>query len=374
MQYRRMRGVAAPLSVLGFGAMRLPRAPDGRIDREAATAMVRYAIDAGVNYVDTAYVYHEGESEPFLGEALGDGYRERVHLATKLPVFMVKERGEMDRILDEQLARLRTDVIDFYLLHGLSRDGWERAQALGVLEFLDDALADGRIRHAGFSFHDDFGAFTPIVDAYDWTFCQIQYNYMDVHYQGGEEAVRYAADRLLGVVVMEPLRGGTLARPIPGVVARWASAGADRTPAEWALAWLWDQPEVTVVHSGMSAMDQVRENVAYADRARPGSLSPAERAVYGSVRELYRGRTAIDCTRCGYCQPCPSGVDIPECFGLYNDAHVYGDAAAAKSGYHIFARFGGPASNCTECGQCEERCPQGLPVRKYLKAVRELLE
>ncbi len=186
----------------------------------------------------------------------------------------------MDRILDEQLARLRTEFIDFYLLHGLSRDGWERAQALGVLEFLDEALADGRIRHAGFSFHDDFAAFTPIVDAYDWTFCQIQYNYMDVHYQGGEEAVRYAADRLLGVVVMEPLRGGALARPIPGVAARWASAGADRTPAEWALAWLWDQPEVTVVLSGMSAMDQVRENVAYADRARPGSLSPAERAVY----------------------------------------------------------------------------------------------
>ncbi len=373
MQYRRMRGVDAPLSVLGFGAMRLPKAPDGRIDREPATAMVRYAIDAGVNYVDTAYVYHEGESELFLGEALGDGYRERVLLATKLPSWLVQCRADMDRYLDEQLTRLRTEVIDLYLLHGLNGEGWERLHALGVLECLDDALADGRIRHAGFSFHDDFPAFTPIVDAYDWTFAQVQYNYMDVHYQGGAEAVRYAADRGMGVVVMEPLRGGALARPIPGAAELWASAGAERTPAEWGLAWLWDQPEVTVVLSGMSTMEQLRENLAAADRARPNSLSPAERAIYDDVRALYRGRSAIECTRCGYCQPCPSGVDIPECFSLYNDAHVYGDTAGAKSGYHIFARFGGAASNCTECGQCEERCPQGLEIRKHLKAVDDLL-
>ncbi|MEN6342684.1 MAG: aldo/keto reductase [Methanospirillum sp.] len=373
MQYRRMPGVEAPLSVLGFGAMRLPQAPDGRIDRPAATAMVRHAIDSGVNYVDTAYVYHEGESEPFLGEALGDGYRERVHLATKLPVFFVQEPEAMDRYIDEQRTRLRTDVIDLYLLHGLNGESWERMQALGVLEFLDDALADGRIRHAGFSFHDDFSAFTPIVDAYDWTFAQVQYNYMDVHYQGGAEAVRYAADSGLGVVVMEPLRGGALARPIPGAAELWASAGAERTPAEWGLDWLWDQPEVTVVLSGMSTMEQLRENLAYADRARPNALSPAERAIYDDVRELYRGRTAIGCTRCGYCQPCPSGVDIPECFSLYNEAHVYGDPAAARSRYHLFARFGGAAANCTECGQCEERCPQGLEIRKQLRAVDELL-
>lgn len=373
MQYRRMRGVDAPLSVLGFGAMRLPRAPDGRIDRAAATAMIRCAVDSGINYVDTAYVYHDGESEPFLGEALGDGYRERVNLATKLPVFAVQRREEMDTYLDEQRARLRTDVIDLYLLHGLNRAGWERMQGLGVLEFLDDALADGRIRHAGFSFHDDYAAFTPIVDAYDWTFCQVQYNYMDVHYQGGIGAVRYAADRGLGVVVMEPPRGGALARPIPGAAEVWASAGADRTPAEWGLAWLWDQPEVTVVLSGMSTMEQLRENLASTDRARPNSLSPAERAVYDDVRALYRGRTAVECTRCGYCQPCPSGVDIPECFSLYNDTFVYGDPAAARSGYHLFARYGGAASNCTECGECEERCPQGLEIRKHLKAVTELL-
>ena len=282
-----MRGVEAPLSVLGFGAMRLPKTPDGRIDREAATAMVRHAIDAGVNYVDTAYVYHEGESEPFLGEALGDGYRERVQLATRLPGWLVESRADMDRYLDEQRTRLRTDVIDFYLLHGLNREGWERLQGLGVLEFLDDALADGRIRHAGFSFHDDFAAFTPIVDVYDWTFAQVQYNYMDVHYQGGVEAVRYAADRLLGVVVMEPLRGGALARPIPGAAELWASAGAERTPAEWGLAWLWDQPEVTVVLSGMSAMDQL------AREPRVRGPGPPGLALAGRARRLRRRPRAV---------------------------------------------------------------------------------
>ncbi len=373
MQYRRMRGVEDLLPVLGFGAMRLPQTPDGRIDREAATAMVHHAVENGVSYIDTAWVYHNGESEPFLGEALEGGYRERVRLATKLPVWAVESRADMDRFLEEQRTRLRTDAIDFYLLHGLNGESWAKVHALGVLEFLDDALADGRIRHAGFSFHDGLEAFGPIVDAYDWTFAQVQYNYMDVHYQGGLEAVRYAAARGLGVVVMEPLRGGALARPIPGAAALWAKAGAERTPAEWGLAWLWDQPEVTVVLSGMSSMAQLRENIAYAERARPGSLTPQELGVYDEVRELYRGRAAIGCTRCGYCQPCPSGVDIPECFSLYNDAVVYGDPAASRSGYRIFAQYGGGASNCTECGACEERCPQGLEIRKHLKAVAELL-
>lgn len=373
MQYRRMPGVAEPLSVLGFGAMRLPTRQGGRIDRAAATALVRHAIDLGVNYIDTAYPYHGGESEPFLGEALADGYRERVHLATKLPVWLVERREEMNHYLDEQRARLRTDAVDIYLLHGLTREAWERALALGVLEFLDDALADGRIRHAGFSFHDDYPAFVAIADAYDWTLAQVQYNYIDIAYQGGVDAVRHAAARGFGVVVMEPLRGGALARPIPGAAELWTRSGAARSPAAWGFAWLWDQPEVTVVLSGMNTAAQVDENAAEADRTPPNSLSPAERAVFDEVRGLYRGRARIDCTRCGYCQPCPSGVDIPECFSLYNEAFIYGDTAGARSGYHIFARYGGAAANCTECGDCEKRCPQGLPIREHLKAVDELL-
>lgn len=369
MQHRFMRGVDRPLPVLGLGAMRLPLGPDGRIDRAAATALIRHAVDHGVTYLDTAWVYHNGESEPFLGEALGNGYRERVQLATKLPVWAARDRADMDRILDLQRERLRTDVIDFYLLHGLNRTGWERALGLGVLEFLDDALADGRILHASFSFHDDFDTFRSIVDAYDWTFAQVQYNYVDVHVQGGIEAVRYASERGLGVVVMEPLRGGTLARPVPGAAELWARAGVGRTPADWALSWLWDQPEVTVVLSGMNTSDQLRANIACAGRARPHALSRRELAVFDEVRALYRGRGAIECTRCGYCRPCPSGVDIPRCIEFYNDAVLFGDPVASRSGYRILSRYGGGASNCTGCGACEERCPQGLDIRTHLTAL-----
>ncbi len=369
MQHRSMRGVDRPLPVLGLGAMRLPLGPDGRIDRAAATALIRHAVDHGVTYLDTAWVYHNGESEPFLGEALGNGYRERVQLATKLPVWAARDRADMDRILDLQRERLRTDVIDFYLLHGLNRTGWERALGLGVLEFLDDALADGRILHASFSFHDDFDTFRSIVDAYDWTFAQVLYNYVDVHVQGGIEAVRYASERGLGVVVMEPLRGGTLARPVPGAAELWARAGVGRTPADWALSWLWDQPEVTVVLSGMNTFDQLRANIACAGRARPHALSRRELAVFDEVRALYRGRGAIECTRCGYCRPCPSGVDIPRCIEFYNDAVLFGDPVASRSGYRILSRYGGGASNCTGCGACEERCPQGLDIRTHLTAL-----
>ncbi|MGD9938074.1 MAG: aldo/keto reductase [Methanoregulaceae archaeon] len=367
MQHRPMRGVDRPLPMLGLGAMRLPLGPDGRIDRAAATSLVRHAVDCGVTYIDTAWVYHDGESEPFLGEALEDGYRERVQLATKLPVWAVQCRADMDRFLDLQRERLRTDAIDFYLLHGLNRAGWERARELGVLEFLDNALAAGLIRHASFSFHDDLQTFRSIVDAYDWTFAQVQYNYVDVHTQGGLEAVQYASERGLGVVVMEPLRGGTLARPVPGAAELWARAGAGRTPADWALSWLWDQPEVTVVLSGMNTLDQLRANIACAERARPLALSRRELAVFDEVRALYRGRGAVACTRCGYCRPCPSGVDIPRCFELYNDAILLGDPVASRSGYRILSRYGGGASSCTDCGVCEERCPQGLVVRTHLK-------
>lgn len=372
MQYRCMRGVDRPLSILGLGTMRLPLGPDGRIDRATATTLVRSAVDLGVTYIDTAWVYHDGESEPFLGEALAGGYRERVSLATKLPVWAVQSRPDMDRFLDLQRARLRTDVIDFYLLHGLNRAGWERACRLGVLDFLDDALADGRIRHASFSFHDDLDTFRSIVDAYDWTFAQVQYNYVDVDSPGGRRAVRYASERGLGVVVMEPLRGGTLARPIPGAADLWARSGPVRTPAERALSWLWDQPEVTVVLSGMSTLDQLRQNVASAERARPRTLTPRDLAVFDEVRALYRARSANGCTRCGYCRPCPSGVDVPRCLELFDDAVLFGDPVASRSGYRILSRHGGGASGCTGCGTCEERCPQGLDVRRQLRALDAL--
>ena len=250
MLYRRMNQTDAKLSILGFGCMRLPQTTNCNIDEPRATKMVRYAIDHGINYFDTAYVYHNGESEPFLGRALSDGYREKVHLATKLPVWDVQSQNDMDRILNEQLLRLNTDHIDFYLLHGLGKTSWINMVNLNVGEFLDQAIADGRIRRAGFSFHDEVKVFKEIVDDYDWTFAQIQYNYMDEEYQAGSEGLNYAAAKGLGIVIMEPLRGGVLARETEGTKKIFATRGHARSAAEWGLRWLWNHPEITVVSLG----------------------------------------------------------------------------------------------------------------------------
>jgi len=373
MQYRVMKQAGIGLSVLGFGCMRLPVDASGAIDEKPAREMIRHAVDSGINYFDTAYVYHNGESEPFLGRALSGGYREKVHIATKMPVWAVEKKEDMDRFLALQMERLRTDCIDFYLLHGLMNTTWNKIVDLGVFEFLDQALSDGRIRFAGFSFHDSFALFREITDAYPWTFCQIQYNYMDENYQAGLEGLRYAAGKNLDVMVMEPLRGGTLTRQTDEFKAIWEKSGVSRKPAEWGLRFVWDRPEVTVVLSGMSSMAQLEENLAYADRGLPGTLAPSERALYEEIRELYRERMKIPCTRCGYCLPCPSGVAIPDCFSMYNDAFIYDDVGNARLVYEVFSGFGGAASLCQDCGVCESLCPQHLPVRKYLRDVTDLL-
>jgi hypothetical protein len=376
MLYRKMQKGGPELSILGFGAMRLPVLADGHVDVPEAARMIRYAIDHGVNYVDTAYPYHNGESEPAVGNALMGGYRERVHLATKLPGWLIGSREDMDRYLEEQLAKLRTDRIDFYLLHGLTSPFWERLSSLGVLEFLDDALSDGRIGYAGFSFHDTTKLFKEIVKAYDWTFAQIQYNFMDEDYQAGTRGLRYAAKKGLGVVVMEPIRGGLLAREVPGIGEIWEKAPVRRTPAEWALRWVWNHPEVTVVLSGMSTFDQVVQNLSYAETGFPESLTKKELRVYDRVRKEFRKRMAIPCTGCRYCQPCPHGVSIPECFELYNQAHMYDAKESVAQTYTAFLGgfFDGVpayASCCQDCGECEEKCPQGLPIRENLRRISE---
>jgi uncharacterized protein len=362
------------LSILGFGCMRLPVRDNGQINEPEATGMIRYAIDQGVNYVDTAYPYHNGESEPFVGRALGDGYRDRVHLATKLPSWLVRSREDMDRYLGEQLERLRTDHIDFYLVHGLVKPFWENLSALHLTEFLDDAIADGRIRYAGFSFHDNPRLFREIVDAYDWTFAQIQYNFMDEHYQAGTAGLRYAAKKGLGIVIMEPIRGGLLAKEIPGITEIWQKAPIRRSPAEWALRWVWNHPEPTVVLSGMSSPAQVRQNIAAAEGGLAGSLTRQEINLVGKVRNAFRKRLVIPCTGCGYCMPCPHGVSIPECFEFFNRGHIFDDKEETRQIYTMF--LGGVldgipsfASLCKECGECEEKCPQGLPIRENLKKV-----
>ena len=372
MLFRKMKNADRKLSILGFGCMRLPQTADFAIDEQKATAMVRYAIDRGVNYIDTAYVYHKGQSEPFLGRALADGYREQVNLATKMPVWDVKSRRDMDRILDEQLNRLNTDHIDFYLLHGLSRSSWDDMAALNAGEFLDGAIADGRIRYAGFSFHDNVQVFKDIADAYPWTFAQIQYNYMDEEYQAGTGGLNYAAETGLGIVILEPLRGGLLARETAETKKIWASGGQSRGAAEWGLRWLWNRPEITVVLSGMSTMQQVKDNLRSAHDGKPSSLTDNELALYEQVKTFYRSRVKIPCTQCGYCQPCMVGVKIPECFSAYNDAFIYTYTAGAKFSYDAFTSSGGDASQCQDCGVCESLCPQQIPIRKHLKEVTAL--
>jgi predicted aldo/keto reductase-like oxidoreductase len=287
--------------------------------------MIRRAIDNGVNYLDTAYPYHGGQSEVLVGKALLGGYRERVKLATKLPVWMVESAADFDRLLGEQLQKLQTDHIDFYLLHALSRNRWhDIVLKHNLLDKAAAALADGRIRHLGFSFHDGYAAFEEIVNGSElWSFCQIQYNYMDTENQAGMRGLKLAADKGLAVVVMEPLLGGRLVDPPKDVRETMERSPIRRSPAEWALQWLWDQPEVSVVLSGMSTLAQVEENLLAADASRIHSFTPAEHALIAKVREQYRARTVVPCNRCNYCMPCPNGVDIPGNFDFFNYAHLF---------------------------------------------------
>lgn len=376
MQYRPFGKLDWQVSALGFGAMRLPVLDNdnSKVDEEEATRMLRYAIDHGVNYVDTAYTYHGGQSEPVLGRALQDGYRQRVRLATKLPTWLIQKADDFDRFLDEQLERFQTDHIDFYLLHNLKLPVWPHMRDLNVLSRAEKALSDGRIGHLGFSFHDQFAVFKQILDEYDgWHFCQIQYNFMDVNYQAGTRGLKYAADRGLAVVVMEPVRGGRLARNIPPAIQSiWDSAPTKRTPADWALQWVWNQPEVAVALSGMSAMEHVTQNLESADRASPGSLTEAELALFPFVREKYRELHPIPCTDCRYCMPCPSGVNISRIFEVYNDAIIYDSPDFGRFQYSLLPE-GQRASECVECGECLEKCPQSIEIPQWLEKAHEKL-
>ncbi len=376
VQYRKLGRTGEEVSILGFGAMRLPviGGDEGRIDEEAATQLLHHAVERGVNYVDTAWSYHRGNSERWLGEVLEGGLRQKVHLATKLPSWEIQTREDCDRYLNEQLARLKTPHIDFYLLHTLTRDWWNKLRDLGVLEFLDSALREGRIRYAGFSFHDDFSLFQEIVDAYDWSFCQIQYNYMDELYQAGRKGLEYAFERDLGVVVMEPLRGGTLAGRLPADIVEIMEGHMEkRTPAEWALRWVWNHPEVSLALSGMNSLDQLEENVATASNAGPGSMSEEELDVIRRVREKYRERESVPCTVCGYCLPCPEGVNIPKIFSFYNEGAMFSDWKEPSGYYRDMMNPDERVPNCVECGDCEETCPQHIAIIEELISAHRFL-
>jgi hypothetical protein len=381
MLYRKMPKTGDELSILGFGCMRLPVKADGSIDEERAVKQVRYAIDHGVNYVDTAWPYHGGQSEPLVGHALADGYREKVRLATKLPSWLIEKREDMDTFLDAQLEKLQTDHIDYYLVHALVGELWDNVEKLGVTNFLDKAKADGRIKNAGFSFHGAGQDFRRIVDAYDWDFCQIQYNFLDEKNQAGTAGLEYAASKGLGVIIMEPLRGGNLTRNVPPAVkAIWDEAPIKRTPAEWALRWIWNHPEVTVVLSGMNDESHIRENLSVADQAYPDSLNETELQLVQRAEKKYRELLKVGCTGCQYCMPCQSGVNIPLCFEEYNNLYLTGNADGEKFMYA--ARLGGAvglgtpefASLCVQCGECREKCPQHLDIPVLLESVVTELE
>ncbi|QGG49040.1 aldo/keto reductase [Heliorestis convoluta] len=386
MLYRNFGKTKEQVSILGFGCMRLPiiGSDPADIDEEKAIKMIRYAIDQGVNYIDTAYPYHgtgmakAGKSEPFLAKALKEGYREKVKIATKLPSWLIKTREDMDRYLNEQLERLETDKIDFYLVHSLNAISWPRVEQLGVTQFLDQAIADGRIGYAGFSFHDRVALFKKIVDAYDWSFCQIQYNYVDETYQAGKEGLDYAASKGLGIAIMEPLRGGKLVNPLPEeTLQAFQQADQQRTPAEWALRWLWNQPEIAVVLSGMTTMEQVIENIEVAKEGRANSLTEKEIAIVDTVKEVYKARTKVDCTNCGYCMPCPFGVNIPANFTRYNDYYKFGNPETIekhKQLYHAWVKPEQQALNCKACGKCQPHCPQGIPISEELKKVHDFFQ
>lgn len=369
------------LSILGFGCMRLPL-KNGRIDEERAIRQIRHAIDNGVNYVDTAWPYHGGKSEPLLRKALQDGYREKVRIATKLPSWMINSAADMDRFLDAQLERLGTAHIDYYLTHALDGPLWDKIEGLGIRNFLDKAKADGRIGNAGFSFHGLLPDFKRIVDAYPWVFCQIQYNYFDQDFQAGREGLQYAADRGLGIVVMEPLRGGVLSLPRPPAAIEkiWNEAETRRSPAEWALRWIWNHPDVTSILSGMNEESHIEENLAIAHSALPDSLTSEELDRVKRVGRKYHELMQVDCTGCGYCMPCPSGVQIPKCFDIYNKMKMFGNVKEAEFRY-TFSVGGllsdnkpGFASQCTACGECLSKCPQNIAINEVLDRVASEME
>jgi len=379
MLYRTVPKTGDRLSILGFGCMRYPSTRTGGIDEERTIRQIRQAIDAGVNYLDTAPVYHMGKSEPILGKALLGGYREKVRIATKLPHWSVFERADMDRILATQLKTLQTDHIDYYLLHSLNKRSFESMKMLGIFEFLDSAKKDGRIKNAGFSTHANNAVFREIVDSYPWDFCQIQYNYLDENNQAGTDGLEYAAGKGLAVMIMEPLRGGNLAGRVPETIqAIWDKAPVKRSPAEWALRWVWNHPGVTVVLSGMNDEAHIEENLRVADTALPGGLTEADLATICQVRDEYRRLMKVGCTGCGYCMPCPAGVDIPGCFAIYNTHALFPYDRTTK--FHYIGQHGGlmgeksSAGLCRQCGKCQKACPQHLPIPALMKDVAREME
>lgn len=375
MQYRTFDKTGQKVSLLGMGTMRLPVTEDGQVDREAAISMIRHSIDEGINYVDTAYMYHDGESEKIVGQALKDGYREKVLLADKMPVWLAKDEEAMRSIFDEQFARLEVDVIDMYLVHNVTVPVWKRAQKFHLMGFLEEKRAEGKIRHIGFSFHDQLSLFKEVIDSYPWDFCQIQLNYMDKEFQAGEEGLHYAAEKGIPVIIMEPLKGGKLTDTLPpSVKALWKQAEIQRTPAEWALRWVANHSEILTILSGMSAPEQLEENLRILSQAKPNSLTEKELSIIDQVSSEYNRLIQYSCTSCKYCMPCPKKIDIPTAIRFYNEWFLYEGNPKIKADYPNWLVKDRQPGDCIACKACEDHCPQHLPISEIMKKTAEIFE
>lgn len=375
MRYRPVTSEKWQCSVLGFGCMRLPVFDNVKdIDEEQATSMLRYAIQNGINYIDTAYPYHGGNSEVFLGKALKDGLRNKVKLVTKMPSWLINSEKDFDQYFNEQLERLQTDYIDIYLLHAMNRNRFALLKSLNVFEWLEKAKKNGKIRSIGFSFHDDYDAFIEIVDAYPWDVCQIQYNLMDVNANPGKAGLEYAHAKGLSVIVMEPLRGGDLTRVIPPAIQDlWDQMPTKKSPAYYALQWVWSHKEVSVVLSGMSNISQIMENIIYANDSEVGKLTSEENNIIDKIRQTYEIIKPLNCTKCGYCQPCPNEVNVPYLFDLYNEISIYGVYDKARFGYNFLPEENRP-THCDGCGRCLDLCPQQIKIPEMIQKIRAIFE
>lgn len=361
------------LSILGFGCMRLPS------DEKKAISLIHQAIEKGVNYFDTAYIYQAGKNESILGKALLGGYRERVKIATKLPPYMVNSLNKAKKIFSTQLSKLQTSYIDYYLIHMLTDKAmFDKMVELGVMSWLEEEKNKGTINNIGFSFHGSKLDFELIIKAYDWDFCQIQYNYLDENNQATKAGLELAYSLDIPVIIMEPLRGGKLVNNLPQkVIKLFKSYDKNRTPAEWALRWIWNHKEVNVILSGMNTEEQLNENIMIATNAKEDSLTEKDLKVFDEIKEIMTEKTKIPCTACGYCMPCPHGVNIPGCFSSYNDKYLLNDKLIRVKYYQTLGGFSAKpayASQCKECGLCEAHCPQKIEIRKQLKVVNKEME
>ncbi|CEN87254.1 aldo/keto reductase [Paraclostridium sordellii] len=372
MRYREFGSTGEKISILGFGCMRFPQT-DGKINEDETLKMVRYAIDNGVNYIDTAYPYHGGESELVVGRILKDGYREKVNLATKLPSWNIKSREDMDKYLNEQLKKLQTNYIDFYLVHALDKELWDNLVKNGIFDFLDEIKRKKKVRYVGFSFHDKYEVFEKIIDDYGWDFTQIQYNYIDEDYQAGTKGLEYAYKKGLGIVIMEPLRGGKLVNNLSNDIKDIIKfANTKKSPIKWAFKFLYNKSEIGIVLSGMSTMEQVIENIKICDEeGKANSMTRDEKKIIDNLGEKFKSKIKVDCTACKYCIPCPRGVNIPGCFEALNNASMFDDVESVKINMYKFIEENkSDASMCIECGKCEAMCPQHINIIDKLKEVK----